>query len=80
MDDRLINDALLGVLAHSKNLIYALDNGFLAYKGDVPESAFVAKLRQAIAIAEHLRVVADKERSADRFAVPSAANIGDGEC
>ena len=49
-------------------------------KGDVPESAFVAKLRQAIAIAEHLRVVADKERSADRFAVPSAANIGDGEC
>jgi hypothetical protein len=40
------------VLMAAKNLLHALDSGFLAYKADVPESAFVRSLREAIARAE----------------------------
>jgi hypothetical protein len=40
------------VLSAARNLLYALDKGFLAYTADVPESAFVRSLREAIARAE----------------------------
>ena len=54
-----MNDALYvacsNVLTDAKSLLHALDRGYLLYKADTPESAFVAELRRSIAIAEHER-------------------------
>ena len=71
MDDRLVTEALESVLVHSKALLHALDRGYLAYKADSPESAFVAELRKATAIADRLLGAAKMERTAGKFAVPS---------
>jgi hypothetical protein len=37
---------------HARALLQAMDSGYLSYKPDVPESAFVAHLREAVARAE----------------------------
>jgi len=53
--DALLYAALSNVLTDAKSLLHALDRGYLAYRADSPESAFVAELRRSIAIAEHER-------------------------
>jgi hypothetical protein len=40
------------LLVHARVLLHALDSGILSYKADVPESAYVAHLREAVARAE----------------------------
>ena len=51
--DAILYAALVNVLTDAKGLLHALDRGYLAYKADTPESAFVAELRRSLAIAEH---------------------------
>lgn len=40
------------IAMHARCLLYALDRGFLNYKPDTPESAFVSELRVALAKSE----------------------------
>jgi hypothetical protein len=53
-----VNDELLQA---ARDLLYALDNGFLAYRADYPESAFVSSLRGAVESA-----TAEKKAGASR--------------
>ena len=53
--DALLYAALSNVLTDAKSLLHALDRGYLAYKADSPESAFIAELRRSIDIAEERR-------------------------
>jgi hypothetical protein len=48
-DDECLMINARSVYNAARDLLHALDRGYLAYKADCPESAFVAGLRSALA-------------------------------